>query len=720
MAWQQLMDATVATDERAPMTDVTVNDTDRVGESLDAGWQLPASLYSDPAVYATEKKRIFAQSWQYVGREKDLTESGSYLTAQLGDIPVVIVRDKDGALHGHVNVCRHRLHPVAEGAGCSALLQCRYHGWTYTHDGSLRSAPGLQDEDAFDRQTLGLRPVSVGTINGFVFANPDATAAPLREFLGQAADRLDELQLNFADWDHAGTFTYDIPANWKLFTENALECYHCPLVHETTYATAFETAKQDYLTTEFGNAAFQIAPVTEMTEQLADATDLDGFRMLYLWPVSIMSVDDFVGMVARTVPVGSHSSRFVVDAFVKPGTDPDALAKWLDIYDKTFDEDKTVVTAQQAGYDSGAVTQGRLMRNCESTISMFQRRTWDALNSTDVESISTWPIVHPTAQSVPDAGQAPRGTQWEAELLVDSITDVAEGIVSVQFSAPNGVELPSWKAGAHIDLCLTDELVRQYSLCGSPSELTWTVSVLREPASRGGSALVHDKLMAGQTIRVRGPRNHFHIPDAPSYRLVAGGIGITPILPMIEELERRRASWTLLYGGRSAASMAFLDRLASYGDKVVIRPQDQYGHLDLAGFLTGADDDTAVLACGPGALLDALQSTCDDHRLTLHTERFAPKTLTADVDTGFDVVLARSGTTVHVDKDRSILDVVNEHGAGVLSSCRQGTCGTCETAVVGGQPDHRDSVLTADEQAQGRSMMICVSRCRSTVLTLDL
>ncbi|WP_230074438.1 PDR/VanB family oxidoreductase [Rhodococcoides fascians] len=325
-------------------------------------------------------------------------------------------------------------------------------------------------------------------------------------------------------------------------------------------------------------------------------------------------------------------------------------------------------------------------------------------------------------QPAPAAAQPHRGrpAQWEADLLIDSVTAIADGVVSVQLSAPPTIELPTWQPGAHIDLCLTDDLVRQYSLCGAPSDPTWTVSVLRELDSRGGSAHVHDALAAGQTLHVRGPRNHFRIPDAPSYRLVAGGIGITPIVPMVEELERRGVPWTLLYGGRTAASMAFLDHLAPYGDKVMIRPQDQYGHLDLAGFLTEDDHDTAVLACGPGAMLDALQSTCDDHRLTLHTERFAPAVRTGDVDTAFEVVLARSGKTAHVEKGRSILEVVNEHGAAVLSSCREGTCGTCETAVVSGRPDHRDSVLTADERNAGESMMICVSRCNSAVLTLDL
>ncbi|MDT2005198.1 aromatic ring-hydroxylating dioxygenase subunit alpha [Rhodococcus opacus] len=333
------------------MTDMTEidGDTERITASLTAGWQLPAMMYSDPAVYEQEQELIFPRAWQYVGCEKDLAEPGAYLTAQLGDLPIVVVRDRDGVLHGHVNVCRHRLHPVAEGTGCRQLFQCRYHGWTYTHDGSLRSAPGLRDEDAFDRQTLGLRPIQVETFRGFVFANPDVAAEPLAEYLGGAHALVDELNLDFADWEHGGTYTYDIPANWKLFTENALECYHCPLVHQDTYATAFHTTKANYQCTEFDNVAVQVAPVTELTERLAARGGLDGFRLLYLWPVSFLSVDDFVGMVARTVPLGSHSSRFVVDAFVKPGTDPAVLEQWLDIYDRTFAEDKTVVAAQQAG-----------------------------------------------------------------------------------------------------------------------------------------------------------------------------------------------------------------------------------------------------------------------------------------------------------------------------------------------------------------------------------
>lgn len=717
--------------------DSVVNATaDRIGSSLDAGWQLPASLYADPAVFALERDRVFARSWQYAGLERDVAAPGAYITAQIGDVPVVVVRDKDGVLHGHVNICRHRLHPVAEGSGCKQLFQCRYHGWTFRHDGSLRSAPGLQEEDAFDRQTLGLRPIAVDVLNGVVLVNLDAAAEPLRDYLGHdavaAADKLE----SFTGWDHAGQFTYEIDANWKLFVENSLECYHCPLVHENTYSTVFETSEKFYLCEEFEHAATQIAAVTQLTEDMVERSGFDeatGFHLFYLWPVTFMSVDDFVGIVAHTVAVDATTTRFVVDAFVRPGTDPQVLAEWLDVYDRTFAEDKIVVAAQQAGYNAGVVTQGRLMTNRESTIAMFQKRTWQAVGSAltlsapqanpssrSVSTVDTTP--HSPAADSPAKPPIGRRSHWEADVTVETVTTEAEGVVSLTLSAAAGDVLPAWTPGAHIDVCMTEDLTRQYSLCGDPRTADrWQIAVLEEPASRGGSQYVHRQISAGQTIRVRGPRNNFPLPEAPAYRFVAGGIGITPILPMLRDAEARGIPWRLLYGGRTLTSMAFLDDLGHYGDAVTVWPQDTHGHPDLSAFLADAPAGSAVMACGPTGLLDAITAVCDRHpTVDLHIERFVAATQLDLPTTAFDVLLARSGTTVHVDPDQSILDAVRAEGVPVLSSCREGVCGTCETAVIDGTPQHRDNVLTDEERDAGDTMLICVSRCAGDRLVLDL
>jgi ferredoxin-NADP reductase len=310
---------------------------------------------------------------------------------------------------------------------------------------------------------------------------------------------------------------------------------------------------------------------------------------------------------------------------------------------------------------------------------------------------------------------------YETDLVVAARTEEATSVASLTLRHPEGDPLPAWEPGAHVDLVLTDELVRPYSLCGDPADRTaWTVAVLHEPRGRGGSAYVHEKLTPGAVVRVRGPRNHFPLHEAPRYRFVAGGIGITPILPMVAAAEAAGAEWSLLYGGRTRGSMAFLDRLSAYGTKVRVAPEDETGLLDLDGYLGLAGDDALVYCCGPGPLLDAVEA-----RGAAHTERFRPATQdgpdSADgTDHAFEVELRRSGRTLTVPPGRSILHTVQEAGVEVLYSCAEGTCGTCETDIVDGAADHRDSVLTAEERAAGETLMICVSRCLGPRLVLDM
>jgi ferredoxin-NADP reductase len=307
------------------------------------------------------------------------------------------------------------------------------------------------------------------------------------------------------------------------------------------------------------------------------------------------------------------------------------------------------------------------------------------------------------------------------KLLLENKEPIADGVVLLTLRHPDGDPLPSWTPGAHVDLVLTGDLVRQYSLCGDPDSSTWQVAVLREPEGRGGSQHVHDVLAVGQMVEVNGPRNHFELVEAKRYLFIAGGIGITPILPMIAQAGQLGHDWRLVYGGRTRSSMAFRAELERLG-QVEIRPQDEYGLLDLETLLGEPEEGTAVYCCGPEPLLAAVEQHCAAwQKGTLHVERFAPK---ADAAQGprheFEVELAQTGTVLRVPPDQSVLAVVERAGVSVLSSCQEGTCGTCETIVLDGEPDHRDSVLTAEEQECGDAMMICVSRSRSPRLVLDL
>ncbi|PWN04826.1 oxidoreductase [Nocardioides silvaticus] len=309
-------------------------------------------------------------------------------------------------------------------------------------------------------------------------------------------------------------------------------------------------------------------------------------------------------------------------------------------------------------------------------------------------------------------------------LLVRSLTLEAAGVLSVELVDPAGAELPAWEPGAHLDLKLPGGLSRQYSLCGDPADRRrYRLGILREETGRGGSAYVHDTLRPGHTVEHAGPRNHFRLEPAPSYVFVAGGIGITPILPMLASATAAGAEWTLLYGGRSAASMAFVDELAAYDDRVTLWPQDTHGLLDLDGLLAEPRPDTLVYCCGPEPLLAAVEErTAGWPRGALHLERFSAPVVERDpsAENAAELVLADSGRTLLVPPDRSILDVLDEQGVPVLSDCRDGICGSCEVKVVEGEVDHRDYVLTDPEKEANTCMMVCVSRARSARLVLGL
>jgi ferredoxin-NADP reductase len=312
----------------------------------------------------------------------------------------------------------------------------------------------------------------------------------------------------------------------------------------------------------------------------------------------------------------------------------------------------------------------------------------------------------------------------KSRLQISSTRRQAEGVLSLELRAVDGASLPEWSPGAHIEIELAEGIVRHYSLCGDPNDdQRWRIAVLREPASRGGSKLIHENIRPGHVVSARGPRNNFTLVDSDRYLFIAGGIGITPILPMVQEVAKRGKPWSLVYGGRKLESMAFVDELGEIsGGDLHVMPEDEYGLLDLDRFIGAPRAHTAVYCCGPGPLIDAVEQRCSRWPAgALHLERFTPKNVSSSCGDGeFDVRLARSGKCLRVPADRTLLEVLEEAGFEIDNSCRAGICGTCELGVADGIPEHNDDILSDAERESNQVILPCVSRSTSAVLVVDL
>ncbi|GAA2534730.1 PDR/VanB family oxidoreductase [Winogradskya humida] len=311
------------------------------------------------------------------------------------------------------------------------------------------------------------------------------------------------------------------------------------------------------------------------------------------------------------------------------------------------------------------------------------------------------------------------------ELLVRGLTLEAEDVLTVDLVAAAGAELPAWTPGAHVDLVVSDGTVRQYSLCGNPESRSLTIAVRHERTGRGGSSWVHASVRPGDRIAVRGVKNHFELETGAPVILIAGGVGITPLLPMAERLASTGVPWRMVYVGRSEARMPFLERVHALGPAASVRETTVSGRPDIAGLLDGLLGDlpdALVYVCGPGPLTGAVQEALDARGLgsRLHAEYFEVPDLPVAEPGAFTLRLERSGVELAVPSGRSALEVVTEAGIDVLSDCEEGICGSCETRVLTGEVDHRDYVLTAAEKAGNSCMMLCVSRALGPRLVVDL
>ncbi|HEV7203017.1 MAG TPA: PDR/VanB family oxidoreductase [Jatrophihabitans sp.] len=300
---------------------------------------------------------------------------------------------------------------------------------------------------------------------------------------------------------------------------------------------------------------------------------------------------------------------------------------------------------------------------------------------------------------------------------VTALDRLTDDVVSLRLELLDGGRLPRWHPGAHVDVELPSGALRQYSLCGDPDERDhYRIAVRRIADGGGGSRAIH-ALGVGDRLTLRGPRNAFPFITADRYLFVAGGIGITPIRPMLHDAIRRGAEWQFVYTGRSRASMPFLDELSALDPhRVHVRPDDEYGPPDAAKVLALAPDGAALYTCGPPPMIDAIRAELPAAPIaSLHFERFSPAPVVGGKP--FEVVLARSGHVVPVGASETALIAIRRVLPDVAYSCQQGFCGTCPVRLLGGDVEHRDRCLTTLERES--RVAVCVSRATGRI-TLDL
>lgn len=366
------------------MATPTFEDAHDLAASLERGETLPASWYTDPAIYALERRRIFGRCWQYVGLVEQVARPGDYVTATVGEVPVVITRDDAGELHAFANVCRHRgAQVVREACGHRKTLQCHYHAWTYNLDGSLRAAPGMKDEPGFDVRRFSLVPVRLEPWGPFLFANPDQEAAPLASFLGELPALVRATGLDLDGLRRRTRRTYEIAANWKVVVDNYLECYHCPVAHpgfcDLIDIGSYEVSEYEYFSTQGGKATDEARSGAASLYDISGGVH-DGFYAFF-WPNFTINVYPGPGNVSLNLflPLAVDRTLAVYDYCFADEVNAETEADFVRFIDQVQEEDIVLCESVQRGLRSGYFDRGQLMLSRERSLRHFQRLVYRAL-----------------------------------------------------------------------------------------------------------------------------------------------------------------------------------------------------------------------------------------------------------------------------------------------------------------------------------------------------
>lgn len=665
----------------------------------------------------TTKQAVLRRFWYAVMPVHHLADGPRPFRLMGEDL--VLFLDAGGAPRALRDRCCHRTAKLSKGWCAHGEIVCGYHGWRYDGQGRLTEIPQLGRDAPLP--ACRVQSFRCQTRYGYAWVALDD---PIADIFDIPEDRDPAFRRIFQFYDTWRT------APLRLM-ENSFDNAHFSYVHRGTFGDITQPRPKfyDIAETDYGFYATTVVDILNPPDAVAITGDPSPTttrtmhnhwympfcrRMDMAYPSGIRHI-----IINCATPIEDDRIQ-LVQLLYRNDREEDCPAERLIAWDrKITDEDREILEATDCDATLDITRQVESHMPSDRPGLIMRRRLLDLLRRHGEDEITRPPPPSATPPAMPGPDR-----EDTIPMIVDDVRNQAERVLSLRLRPADGAELPPFAPGAHVALHVAPGLVRHYSLCSDPQDrAAWRIAVLLEAASRGGSATVHGAFRPGRQVRVGLPRNHFPLADAPFVVLIAGGIGITPLLPMALELHRAGRPFALHVCAHSRRTAPFLDEAlaAPYAAHVTPHLAAEGGRLDVPGVLAAAPEGAHVQVCGPLGLQDAVAAAAralgwDGGRV--HAERF-----TADVDIQgrpFMVRAERSNVTVEIPADRSIAQALGAAGISIPVSCEQGLCGTCVTRVLEGEPDHRDLFLSEADKARGTHIMACCSRARGACLVLDL
>ncbi|WP_210253191.1 Rieske 2Fe-2S domain-containing protein [Beijerinckia sp. L45] len=670
----------------------------------------------------TTQQNLFRKFWHAVMPVHELADGPKPF--KLMGIEIVLFLDETGEPKALRDRCCHRTARLSKGWCEKGNIVCGYHGWTYDGSGALVRVPQYDADQPLPN--VKVDAYFCMARYGYVWVSIEE---PIEDLFDIPEDRDPAFRRIFQFYD-----------TWKTapmrMMENSFDNAHFAFVHAGTFGNAAQPKPKSYdvIETDYGFYAASTVDIVNPPEAHEVTGDRNPFtqrkmenhwylpfcrRMDMEYPSGVRHI-----IINSATPIDDEHIQLMQLLYRNDREEDCSTAKLIAWDLKITNEDKDVLesTDPDATLDLSTKIESHMASDRPGII--MRKRLLDLLRQNGEDEIrrTPEPVRAPGKSGLMLRGPGATGT---IQVVIDKVTREAERVVSLELVAEKG-ELPPFEAGAHIDMHVATGIVRQYSLCSDPGDRSrYTIAVLLEAASRGGSQTIHDAFHVGRRVRITRPRNHFALAEAPRHVLIAGGIGVTPLLAMAHTLQGQGADFSFHYCAHNRQTAPFLDALerGPLGNRLHVHlgAEAATPRFDAVAVLA-AEPAAHVYVCGPSRLQDGVIAAAES--LQWDTSRIHREHFTADVDRKgdpFTVVAARSGLTVEIPADRSIAQVLAKNGIEVAVSCEQGVCGTCVTRVLEGEVDHRDLFLSEADKAGNSAITVCCSRAgKGATLVLDV